>query len=183
MYWSQILVLVANYFWSEAEWEGKVHWAWKRWFYLPNIFCGDNLDHQTNSYYAVHTQNILFLQLEHCNECISDYTDGVLHHWHSSVFCAGLFYACVTVPTLFVYQASSRLPTIAVCVTSNNNTPCTDWLVSCFCPAADFGFARYLQSNMMAATLCGSPMYMVSVCFTLYVLCVSVYNSSWGQLF
>lgn len=29
-------------------------------------------------------------------------------------------------------------------------------------PAADFGFARYLQSNMMAATLCGSPMYMVS---------------------
>lgn len=28
-------------------------------------------------------------------------------------------------------------------------------------PVADFGFARYLQSNMMAATLCGSPMYMV----------------------
>lgn len=28
-------------------------------------------------------------------------------------------------------------------------------------PAADFGFARYLQNNMMAATLCGSPMYMV----------------------
>ncbi|XP_073169140.1 serine/threonine-protein kinase ULK1 isoform X4 [Lepidochelys kempii] len=27
---------------------------------------------------------------------------------------------------------------------------------------ADFGFARYLQSNMMAATLCGSPMYMAS---------------------
>ncbi|NXR02127.1 ULK2 kinase, partial [Sagittarius serpentarius] len=26
----------------------------------------------------------------------------------------------------------------------------------------DFGFARYLHSNMMAATLCGSPMYMVS---------------------
>lgn len=28
--------------------------------------------------------------------------------------------------------------------------------------SADFGFARYLQNNMMAATLCGSPMYMVS---------------------
>uniref|UniRef100_A0A8C9BYJ3 non-specific serine/threonine protein kinase n=1 Tax=Phocoena sinus TaxID=42100 RepID=A0A8C9BYJ3_PHOSS len=27
---------------------------------------------------------------------------------------------------------------------------------------ADFGFARYLQSDMMAATLCGSPMYMAS---------------------
>lgn len=31
-----------------------------------------------------------------------------------------------------------------------------------FCEIADFGFARYLHSNMMAATLCGSPMYMVS---------------------
>lgn len=26
---------------------------------------------------------------------------------------------------------------------------------------ADFGFARHLQCNTMAATLCGSPMYMV----------------------
>lgn len=31
-----------------------------------------------------------------------------------------------------------------------------------FLYTADFGFARYLHSNMMAATLCGSPMYMVS---------------------
>ncbi|GAA6065339.1 serine/threonine-protein kinase ULK1 isoform X1, partial [Tachysurus ichikawai] len=28
---------------------------------------------------------------------------------------------------------------------------------------ADFGFARHLQNNMMAATLCGSPMYMASI--------------------
>jgi serine/threonine-protein kinase ULK/ATG1 len=26
---------------------------------------------------------------------------------------------------------------------------------------ADFGFARFLQDGVMAATLCGSPMYMV----------------------
>lgn len=26
---------------------------------------------------------------------------------------------------------------------------------------ADFGFARFLPGEMMAATLCGSPMYMV----------------------
>ena len=26
---------------------------------------------------------------------------------------------------------------------------------------ADFGFARFLHGEMMAATLCGSPMYMV----------------------
>lgn len=34
-------------------------------------------------------------------------------------------------------------------------------LLTSLSPTADFGFARYLQSNMMAATLCGSPMYMV----------------------
>lgn len=37
---------------------------------------------------------------------------------------------------------------------------------------ADFGFARYLQNNMMAATLCGSPMYMVSVfCLQVFLYC------------
>lgn len=30
---------------------------------------------------------------------------------------------------------------------------------------ADFGFARFLEEGNMAATLCGSPMYMVSVYF------------------
>ena len=28
--------------------------------------------------------------------------------------------------------------------------------------SADFGFARFLQDGVMAATLCGSPMYMVT---------------------
>lgn len=28
---------------------------------------------------------------------------------------------------------------------------------------ADFGFARFLQDGNMAATLCGSPMYMVCI--------------------
>lgn len=46
---------------------------------------------------------------------------------------------------------------------SFSNDTYTDWFILYLCPAADFGFARYLQSNMMAATLCGSPMYMVSV--------------------
>lgn len=31
----------------------------------------------------------------------------------------------------------------------------------CLLIAADFGFARFLQDGVMAATLCGSPMYMV----------------------
>jgi hypothetical protein len=39
-----------------------------------------------------------------------------------------------------------------------------------FYQIADFGFARYLHSNMMAATLCGSPMYMVSE--TLHLVCL-----------
>lgn len=40
---------------------------------------------------------------------------------------------------------------------------------------ADFGFARYLQNNMMAATLCGSPMYMVSVICLQDFLCCSCF--------
>ncbi len=34
---------------------------------------------------------------------------------------------------------------------------------------ADFGFARFLQDGTMAATLCGSPMYMV--CTILVIMC------------
>lgn len=37
-----------------------------------------------------------------------------------------------------------------------------------FMSTADFGFARYLQNNMMAATLCGSPMYMVSTIWVIF---------------
>ena len=33
---------------------------------------------------------------------------------------------------------------------------------------ADFGFARFLQDGVMAATLCGSPMYMAPGLFTIF---------------
>ena len=35
---------------------------------------------------------------------------------------------------------------------------------------ADFGFARFLQDGVMAATLCGSPMYMVGLLLLLVPL-------------
>ena len=35
--------------------------------------------------------------------------------------------------------------------------------VSCFVLSADFGFARHLMEADLAATLCGSPLYMVSI--------------------
>lgn len=55
---------------------------------------------------------------------------------------------------------------------------CTQTDKSALFPA-DFGFARYLQSNMMAATLCGSPMYMVSMCFVfLTFMCVWFYSGA-----
>lgn len=78
---------------------------------------------------------------------------------------------CTTVRPLFGVQGvsiHSSVPTTVVCVTGDNNM-----CASCLRSTADFGFARYLQSNMMAATLCGSPMYMVSVFYSLYFLCVS----------
>lgn len=39
---------------------------------------------------------------------------------------------------------------------------------------ADFGFARFLQDGNMAATLCGSPMYMVSLIFVLFFIFIFV---------
>lgn len=35
---------------------------------------------------------------------------------------------------------------------------------------ADFGFARFLEEGMMAKTLCGTPLYMVSLPYSLYTL-------------
>lgn len=35
---------------------------------------------------------------------------------------------------------------------------------------ADFGFARFLQDGNMAATLCGSPMYMVNYFYSKVIL-------------
>ena len=40
--------------------------------------------------------------------------------------------------------------------------------------AADFGFARFLQDGVMAATLCGSPMYMVRINHYPYSLVVMI---------
>lgn len=37
---------------------------------------------------------------------------------------------------------------------------------------ADFGFARYLTGADMAATLCGSPLYMVRMCVCAHDACI-----------
>ena len=37
---------------------------------------------------------------------------------------------------------------------------------------ADFGFARFLQDGVMAATLCGSPMYMVRIMITFVMMLI-----------
>lgn len=51
---------------------------------------------------------------------------------------------------------------------------------TCFCFfAADFGFARFLPGEMMAATLCGSPMYMVYYIFLTSDAWKSLQNYVW----
>lgn len=47
------------------------------------------------------------------------------------------------------------------CTSFCSNQPLSVFLVDFLQSSADFGFARHLQTNAMAATLCGSPMYMV----------------------
>ena len=39
-----------------------------------------------------------------------------------------------------------------------------------FVSLADFGFARFLQDGVMAATLCGSPMYMVMILQFIFIM-------------
>jgi serine/threonine protein kinase len=41
--------------------------------------------------------------------------------------------------------------------------------------SADFGFARFLQDGVMAATLCGSPMYMASLKLLMSFLYLGIY--------
>ena len=43
-----------------------------------------------------------------------------------------------------------------------------------FIVTADFGFARFLEEGKMAGTLCGSPMYMVSLVCLCHCVCVCV---------
>lgn len=57
--------------------------------------------------------------------------------------------------------APGRAPVLTQLTSASRGTSRGDFGFGFVSPAADFGFARYLQSNMMAATLCGSPMYMV----------------------
>lgn len=45
------------------------------------------------------------------------------------------------------------------------NSNCIYFSIQILICLADFGFARFLQDGVMAATLCGSPMYMVSMTF------------------
>ena len=46
---------------------------------------------------------------------------------------------------------------------------------------ADFGFARFLQDGVMAATLCGSPMYMAPG--TCVLQKIYIYNQSVRNIF
>lgn len=52
---------------------------------------------------------------------------------------------------------------------------------------ADFGFARFLGEGVMAATLCGSPMYMAPEGINIYMLvcwcvCVLLYFKSCNSM-
>lgn len=79
--------------------------------------------------------------------------------WLYSVLCSTLYIAhnhCFQALLLLICCCS-----VSTADALGNHTDRHAFFFS-FSVLADFGFARYLQSNMMAATLCGSPMYMVS---------------------
>lgn len=80
-----------------------------------------------------------------CRHCVSLRSCVKSNNWKDT--------CCKHSCTIFHYQ--NKLPNVVLST--------IHWFPFLFLSLADFGFARYLQGNTMAATLCGSPMYMVSV--------------------
>lgn len=80
-----------------------------------------------------------------------------------------LFQNCHSVNTMKVHLDSFLAPNIYSSSSFSFLSSSPSFLPSLtFMSTADFGFARYLQNNMMAATLCGSPMYMVSTIWVIF---------------
>lgn len=102
------------------------------------------------------TPNSVFLVMEYCNGGdLADYLQakGTLSEDTIRVFLQQIAAAMKVLHSKGIIHRDLKPQNILLSYTSRRKTGIRIKI-------ADFGFARYLQSNMMAATLCGSPMYM-----------------------
>ncbi|XP_064856508.1 serine/threonine-protein kinase ULK2-like isoform X1 [Oncorhynchus nerka] len=105
------------------------------------------------------TPNSVFLVMEYCNGGdLADYLQakGTLREDTLRVFLQQIAAAMRILNSKGIIHRDLKPQNILLSYTSRKRSSIHGIRIK----IADFGFARYLQSNMMAATLCGSPMYM-----------------------
>ncbi|KAF4086028.1 hypothetical protein AMELA_G00101480 [Ameiurus melas] len=105
------------------------------------------------------TPNFVFLVMEFCNGGdLADYLQakGTLREDTLRVFLQQIAAAMRILNSKGIIHRDLKPQNILLSYTGRKKSSVSGIRIK----IADFGFARYLQSNMMAATLCGSPMYM-----------------------
>ncbi|XP_067421925.1 serine/threonine-protein kinase ULK2 isoform X7 [Emydura macquarii macquarii] len=103
--------------------------------------------------------NSVFLVMEYCNGGdLADYLQakGTLSEDTIRVFLQQIAAAMRILHSKGIIHRDLKPQNILLSYTSRRKSSVSGIRIK----IADFGFARYLHSNMMAATLCGSPMYM-----------------------
>ncbi|XP_052714918.1 serine/threonine-protein kinase ULK2-like isoform X3 [Crassostrea angulata] len=105
------------------------------------------------------TTNHVYLVMEYCNGGdLADYlqTKGTLSEDTIASFLRQIAAAMQVMNGKGIVHRDLKPQNILLCHDGKPNTPSTEMRLK----IADFGFARFLNDGVMAATLCGSPMYM-----------------------
>ena len=106
------------------------------------------------------TQHNVYLIMDYCNGGeLGDYLKkkGTLSEDTIRLFLRQLANAMKALHTKGIVHRDLKPPNILLCHKSSNKEPDPSEITL---KIADFGFARFLQEGVMAATLCGSPLYM-----------------------
>ncbi|RWS29667.1 serine/threonine-protein kinase unc-51-like protein [Leptotrombidium deliense] len=106
------------------------------------------------------TQNHVYLVMEYCNGGdLADFlhSNGTLSEDTIRLFLNQISGAMKALNAKGIVHRDLKPQNILLCHKSDKPNPSTNNIIL---KIADFGFARFLQDGVMAATLCGSPMYM-----------------------
>ncbi|KAK3085030.1 hypothetical protein FSP39_023107 [Pinctada imbricata] len=105
------------------------------------------------------TTNHVYLVMEYCNGGdLADYLQakGTLSEGTIATFLRQIAAAMKALNAKGIVHRDMKPQNILLCHSGKSNAPANEIRLK----IADFGFARFLQDGVMAATLCGSPMYM-----------------------
>ncbi|VDP24182.1 unnamed protein product [Soboliphyme baturini] len=109
---------------------------------------------------CIETHSHVYLIMEYCNGGdLADYlqSKGTLSEDTIRLFLRQMAAAIKAINSRGIVHRDLKPQNILLCNLSNKPNPQPNEILL---KIADFGFARFLQDGVMAATLCGSPMYM-----------------------